>query len=103
VEAVYSTVVSSFKRLVTASMRNRGYVEKRSVIWQDRFWEHTIRDDDDYLRSIEYIHYNPVKHGLTKTPIEWEYSSVHQYIKDGYYGTDWTDWVDVQIDGAEYD
>ena len=102
-EADYSTVVSSFKRTVTSSMRNRGFTGGKTTIWQDRFWEHTIRDDEDYERSVDYIHFNPVKHGLARTPIEWKYSSVHQFIKDGIYGRNWTEWSEIKINGAEYD
>ena len=99
----YSKVVPSLKRMVTTSMRNRGFAGTRTAIWQDRFWEHTIRDDDDYQQCVGYIHYNPVKHGLVSTPVEWQYSSIHQFIRDGLYGDDWGNWVKVDIDGAEYD
>src|SRR4030043_1166609 len=44
-------------------------------IWQRRFWEHLIRDEFDFTRHIEYIHYNPVKHGYAIAPIDWNYSS----------------------------
>jgi hypothetical protein len=63
---------------------------------------HSVRDDEDYLRCLDYIHYNPVKHGLVKSPVGWKYSNVHQYIKDSFYGGDWVDWVNAEIQGAEY-
>ena len=60
--------------------------KKEQAIWQRRFWEHLIRDEKDY---VEYIHYNPVKHGLVNAPVEWKYSSFHQYVQDGIYDKDW--------------
>ncbi|MBI3872948.1 MAG: hypothetical protein HY304_07740 [candidate division Zixibacteria bacterium] len=47
-------------------------------IWQRRFWEHLIRDQDDLNRHINYIHYNPVKHGLVSEAVDWPYSTVHR-------------------------
>ena len=57
--------------------------------WQRRFWEHTIRNDQDFIRHVEYIHYNPVKHGLVTAPKDWEYSSFHYYVKAGLYDKMW--------------
>ena len=47
-------------------------------IWQTRFWEHTIRDDKDFENHVNYVHYNPVKHGLVKNVKDWPYSTFHQ-------------------------
>ncbi|WAJ69805.1 REP-associated tyrosine transposase [Catenovulum adriaticum] len=58
-------------------------------IWQRRFWEHCIRNDEDLHRHIDYIHYNPVKHGYTKRPFDWPYSSIHQYIRKGILTPEW--------------
>ncbi len=58
-------------------------------IWQRRFWDHVIRDQNDLNKHIDYIHYNPVKHGLIKSPFEWEYSSIHNFCAEGYYSLDW--------------
>ena len=63
--------------------------KKEQAIWQRRFWEHAIRDDEDYARHVEYIHYNPVKHGLAKAPKDWEYSSFHRYVQAGVYDEMW--------------
>ena len=60
--------------------RQRGFVPKGGRFWQDRFWEHTVRDDDDRERCVEYIHYNPVKHGIVNAPREWKYSSFQKYV-----------------------
>ena len=62
---------------------------KSGRIWQFRFWDHMIRDEDDFRNHIDYIHYNPVKHGLVTRPGDWEHSSFMEYYKQGYYGEDW--------------
>ena len=59
------------------------------AIWQHRYWEHQIRDDEDFVRHVEYIHYNPVKHGLTKAPKLWPHSSFHRYVDQGKNHVDW--------------
>jgi len=59
------------------------------AFWQRRFWEHTIRDEHDYIKHVEYIHYNPVKHGLVEAPKDWIYSSFHRYVKLGIYDEMW--------------
>ena len=58
-------------------------------IWQRRFWEHTITDDRDYAAHMDYIHYNPVKHGWTKAAKDWPYSTFHQLVEKGVYPVDW--------------
>ena len=63
---------------------------KEKNLWQRRFWEHLIRDERDFQNHCDYIHYNPVKHGLCKTPQEWKYSTIHRFIAQGIYPIDWT-------------
>eukprot|EP01030_Chromulinospumella_sphaerica_P014002 gene14002-13793_t len=59
------------------------------AVWQHRYGEHRIRDEDDYARHVDYIHYNPVKHGWAKSPAEWPYSSFRRYVAAGIYPADW--------------
>ena len=59
------------------------------LLWQRRFWEHTIRDEADFERCANYIHFNPVKHRLVSTPAEWPYSSLHRYVRAGILPRDW--------------
>ncbi|MFL9826993.1 REP-associated tyrosine transposase [Rhodoplanes sp. SY1] len=61
----------------------------RYGIWQRRFWEHTIRDDDDLVRHVDYVHINPVKHGYVGRVRDWPYSSFHRYVRDGLLPLDW--------------
>ena len=63
--------------------------KQERAFWQRRFWEHLIRDTQDFVNHIEYIHYNPVKHGLVAAPKDWEYSSFHRYVRDGLYDKMW--------------
>ena len=63
--------------------------KQERAFWQRKFWEHTIRDNRDFIKHVEYIHYNPVKHGLVSTPKDWEYSSFHRYVKLGLYDEMW--------------
>jgi putative transposase len=58
-------------------------------IWQRRYWEHTIRDDSDYAAHIDYIHFNPVKHGLVESPADWSFSSFRRCMAAGLYPTEW--------------
>ncbi len=58
-------------------------------IWQRRFWEHTIRNDDDYASHVDYVHFNPVKHGLASAPAAWPYSSFHRAVAAGLYPANW--------------
>ena len=58
-------------------------------IWQRRYWEHAIRDEEDFARHVDYIHYNPVKHGYVGCASEWPYSSIHRYIRLGLVDADW--------------
>lgn len=60
-----------------------------AAIWQRRFWAHTIITDDDLAKHIDYIHFNPVKHGLVKQVRDWRWSSFHRYVSEGVYDPDW--------------
>ena len=62
---------------------------RESDVWQRRFWEHTIRDDEDFERHLDYIHYNPVKHGFVTCPHLWPYSSFARWLRDGHYTKEW--------------
>ena len=57
-------------------------------IWQRRYWEHLIRDDDDLARHIDYIHYRPVKHGYVSRAADWPHASTHRYTRDGIVPSD---------------
>lgn len=62
---------------------------REAAVWQRRFWEHQIRDESDYCNHVDYIHYNPVKHGLVCSPRDWVHSSFKKYVDEGLYSADW--------------
>lgn len=62
---------------------------RESTIWQRRFWEHQIRNDADFARHMDYIHFNPVKHGHVANAAAWPYSTFHRYVREGVYSPDW--------------
>ena len=74
--------------------------KKEQAVWQRRFWEHLIRGEQDFVRHVEYIHYNPVRHGLVNAPRNWEYSSFHRYLREGMYDVDWGAGRDITFDVA---
>ena len=70
--------------------RNGTRIRKQEkTVWQRRYWEHVIRDEEDFARHVEYIHFNPVKHNLVELPKDWEYSSFHCYVNKGMYELNW--------------
>jgi len=73
-------------------------VKREKGIWQRRFWEHCIRDETDWCRHLDYIHYNPVKHGYCSLPGEWPYSSFSRSVKEGLYLSDWGSSLSVEVD-----
>jgi REP-associated tyrosine transposase len=87
----WSQIKSGFSReLAPAQLRSRSQLQRRETgIWQRRFWEHAIRDDADFERHINYIHFNPVKHGYVTRVCDWPYSSFHRCVKDGLLPADW--------------
>jgi putative transposase len=82
---------SAFSRgLAPSPTRSESKIAKREKgIWQRRFWEHAIRDDTDFERHVDYIHYNPVKHGLVHRVADWPFSSFHRYVERGLLPSDW--------------
>jgi putative transposase len=58
-------------------------------VWQRRYWEHTLRDEDDFARRTDYIHYNPVKHGYVRRVRDWRHSSFRRMVRLGVYPRDW--------------
>jgi putative transposase len=95
----YSQRVSRLKTLFTRQLRGKNYCpenislsrykHRESDVWQRRFWEHTIKDENDFQKHLDYIHYNPVKHELVSCPHLWQYSSFNNWVKQGKYPQDW--------------
>ena len=87
----WSLIKSGFSRGldVTAARSARHVVKREKGIWQRRYWEHAIRDDSDLARHVDYIHFNPVKHGLVSRVRDWPHSSFHRYVSRGELPEDW--------------
>lgn len=80
--------------------RNASRIKKgERGIWQRRYWEHCIRDEIDYARHVDYIHFNPVKHGYVDRAVDWEYSSIHRYIATDKIARDWGGVRESEEDG----
>jgi putative transposase len=94
-DAGYSLRWTLIKRWFSAAIpagerRSESRVAKgERGIWQRRFWEHTVRDSDDFARHVNYVHFNPVKHGLVARAIDWQYSSFRGAVARGDYPADW--------------
>ena len=77
------------KKRVSRQLDSRTNARNERLVWQKRFWEHLIRDEKDWRNHMDYIHYNPVKHGLVKRPTDWPWSSFSKAVARGWYDTDW--------------
>jgi putative transposase len=80
--------------------------ERRSVVrqrrgergvWQRRYWEHWIRDASDFRAHMDYVHFNPVKHGWANRVQDWPYSTFHRWVERGVYPIDWAGGADVEL------
>jgi putative transposase len=108
-DAAYPLRWKEIKRLFTKAYlarvgpgeeRNESRIKQgEAVVWQRRYWEHMIRDEDDLRRHEDYIHYNPLKHGLVQRVVDWPWSSFHRYVKMGYYESDWGGAVGQEVYG----
>lgn len=80
-----------FSRTLEKGERRSKSRQKRRErgVWQRRFWEHLLRDQEDFNRHVDYIHWNPVKHGWAPRAHDWPYSSFHRYVTLGVYPEDW--------------
>jgi putative transposase len=81
------------RRFTDAVLKSSTPIARHSTgeiaLWQRRFWEHTIRDETDFERHVDYIHFNPVKHRLVTRVRDWPYSSFHRYVPQGLLPEDW--------------
>lgn len=84
IKARFSRYIAPEER-ISQSRRRKG----ERGLWQRRYWEHVIRDEEDYRRHLDYIHFNPVKHGHVLSVRDWPYSSFHRWVERGAYPADW--------------
>jgi putative transposase len=76
-------------RLLAAGVTIKRHANGELALWQRRYWEHTVRDEGDFARHVDYVHYNPIKHGLVVRVRDWPYSSFHLYVRRGVLPEDW--------------
>ncbi|UCC63023.1 MAG: transposase [Anaerolineae bacterium] len=88
-EGNISRIMLSIKRSFTLRFKELNHVTGSLNLWQARFWDHIIRDEKDLHRHFDYIHYNPVKHGLVTRPEDYPHSSYRHWLEKGYYEPGW--------------
>ena len=88
----WNLIKGEFSRALPKTERISNSRQKKGErgIWQRRYWEHLIKDDLDFERHVDYIHFNPVKHGYIQSPVDWPYSSIHRYIRTGIIKSNWS-------------
>ena len=77
------------KQLPARGLSTSYALRRERGLWQRRYWEHTLRDERDFAAHVDYIHYNPVRHGWCSAPSDWPYSTFHRWVLDGCYQPDW--------------
>ncbi len=89
--ARWQFIKATFSRsLPPAACRRASLIRKRETgVWQRRYWEHAIRDERDFAAHMDYVHFNPVKHGLAATPADWPFSTFRRCVALGMYPRDW--------------
>jgi putative transposase len=86
----WNLIKSGFSRGLEARPRSQSKTSRREKgIWQRRYWEHAIRDDADLERHVDYIHFNPVKHGHVARVADWPHTSFHRFVERGLLPADW--------------
>jgi putative transposase len=86
----WSLIKSGFSRGLDGRARSASKAAKREKgIWQRRYWERAIRDEADLERHVDYIHFNPVKHGHVHRVADWPHSSFHRFVERGFLAPDW--------------
>ena len=85
----FSKIIQSIKGNFTANYKKQNRVSHPITLWQERFWDHIIRNEDDLRNHLDYIHWNPVKHGYVNEPNQWEYSSFLDWVEKGVYDRSW--------------
>ena len=106
----FSTRWSNIKRYfsigcvgVDSNLPSPRQSKREKAVWQRRFWEHTISDEQDWRNHLDYIHYNPVKHGLVKSPKNWPYSSFKRCVDKGWYDENWGKYTPEHIRGMDFE
>lgn len=101
----YSKIIGSIKSSFTKTIEDKSIDKNISIsrikrrekgVWQRRFYEHTIRNEEELYGYLDYIHYNPVKHGCVKNVKAWEFSSFHKFVRKDWYDINWGSLEDIK-------
>ncbi|GGX57071.1 REP-associated tyrosine transposase [Saccharospirillum salsuginis] len=93
----YDLRLRRLKTLFTYQLKLSATIHPKQKVWQRGYWEHTIRDDEDFKAHVDYVHINPVKHGWVNRIIEWPYSTFHRYVQSGVYAPDWAGGYEIGL------
>jgi putative transposase len=89
IDCNFSKLFQSFHRNFTINFKVLHSIKTNLTLWQHRFWDHVIRSEKDWQFHLNYIHYNPVKHGYVSRPEDWGSSSFREWVKKGAYMFGW--------------
>ena len=96
----FSKIIQSFKSKFSRQMQfNENQTEEQKNrrekgIWQRKYYDHIIRNENDFYKHLDYIHYNPIKHDYVKKAKDWKYSSFKKFVRMGYYDENWCNFED---------
>ena len=95
----YPKIIGIIKKTFTqiSGLKTEQNKNREADVWQRRYWEHSIIDENDLNKHIDYIHYNPVKHGYVKSPKERKYSSFMKFVQAGFYEENWFNFGDINL------
>ena len=95
----YPKIIGIIKKTFTkiSGLKTEQNKNRESDVWQRRYWEHSIIDENDLNKHIDYIHYNPVKHGYVKSAKDWKYSSFMKFVQAGFYEENWCNFGDINL------
>ena len=99
-----SKIMHSIKRNYTRNFKQAHHIQEPINIWQRGFWDHVIRDERDLENHLDYIHWNPIKHGHVSKPEDWTNSTYNDWFRRGYYEFGWG-WYEVpeNINNMEFE
>lgn len=102
-DADFSGRWREIKKAASRAIDPRSDIRNERKVWQRRFWEHAIRDENDWRRHMDYIHYNPVKHKFAARPGDWPWSSFERCVARGWYSASWGHVEPQEIAGFDFE
>lgn len=102
-DADFSERWRQIKRFVSIGVAAEKNQRGEKALWQRRFWEHLVRDEEDWRRHCDYIHYNPVRHGYVANPADWPYSSFAAAVAKGWYEPGWGESLPPALEQLDFE